>query len=132
MNNDFEKFYPKFTNKSDYDKILKNPEFEGIHPSRKRELILADGLRTLAKNNNIQLKEPLQIDSLGEFSIVVEPEKGAYTNSCGKFGDTFAKTISQYEPRTGVIPTKHLDGLNGWCRINHFSVEKMLRDQDIL
>ncbi len=81
-----------------------------------REKALAEGLRALAKRFDVTLREPLQVDSNGEFSLVT-------TN--GPFGD-FAIVLNRHSPRCGTSPGAVLDILNCWCRLHHFDVEKLL------
>lgn len=108
-------------------------ETKGMSPweaGRKRELMLAAGLRQLAIIHGITFREPLQIDAAGEFSLVVAlpGERGMKSDPCGEYGETFVALLNRHNPRTGIFPTKHMDPRNGWCRINHFDVERMLNE----
>lgn len=100
---------------------------------RKREQLLASGLRTLGAKHGIRFREPLQIDTNGEFSLVVllNPEDEHTPSAsvqCGSYGVSFVALLNKHNPRTGIRPTKHMDPRNGWCRINHFDVERMLNE----
>lgn len=101
------------------------------HAGKHREQMLAGGLRQLALYHGIKFREPLQIDSNGEFSLVAEhptAERGFMGDPCGEYGERFAALLSKHNPRTGIMPTKHLHSKDGWCRINHFDVERMLNE----
>ena len=91
---------------------------------RKREARLAQGLRDLGTEHNIQFAEPLQIDSRGEFKLVVDAPG---------FGPELVDLINAHRPRTGAqaMDPGYLLPTSTWCRMNHFDVEKMLRDVHI-
>ena len=101
-----------------------------LEESREREASIAQGLRDLAKQHGITLREPLVIDSNGEFSIQVSngTDKDGHKDPCGEFG-TFADQLSRHSPRCGFVPTKYLSPKNGWCRINHFDAEKLVAER---
>ena len=91
----------------------------------KRETLLAAGLRTLASRFGLRFREPLYIDTNGEFSLV------CCSDIVGKapcYGQPFVDLLNKHNPRTGVYPTKYMDPSNNWCRINHFDVERMLNE----
>jgi hypothetical protein len=95
-----------------------------------REAALAAGLRRLAKRHGIAFREPLQIDSRGEFPLVVSngtPKDGPQ-DFCGQYGEALAAVISRHNPRTGRVPTSYMSPENGWCRMNHFDVQAMLEE----
>jgi hypothetical protein len=99
-------------------------ETKGMTPweaGRMRESMLATGLRTLGAKHGLLFREPLQIDSNGEFSLAVDHDVHGY-------GQPFVDLLNRHNPRTGILPTKHMDPRNGWCRINHFDVERMLNE----
>ncbi len=99
-------------------------ETKGMNPwetGQKREQLLASGLRTLGAKFGLLFREPLYIDSNGEFSLVVDHDVRSY-------GQPFVDLLNKHNPRTGVRPTKYMDPRNGWCRINHFDVERMLNE----
>lgn len=83
-----------------------------------REVALADGLRKLAATFGLQFKEPLHIDSRGEFNLFLVDGQ--------RYGDAFVALLNQHSPRTGYAPTKYMDPANSWCIMNHFDVQRML------
>jgi len=106
-----------------------SPYHAGMH----REKMLACGLRMLALYHGIRFREPLQIDSNGEFALVAMlNHEEVYTPwasvQCGPYGETFVALLNKHNPRTGIRPTKYMHAKDGWCRINHFDVERMLNE----
>lgn len=97
---------------------------------RKRESMLAAGLRQLAIKHGIKFREPLQIDSNGEFSLVaaLPGERGMPSDPCGEYGESFVALLNKHGPRTGIMHTKFMHDKDGWCRIGHFDVESMLNE----
>lgn len=93
--------------------------------AEQREQALADGLRAFAKSHGIEFREPLNINSLGEFRLVVINPVDPNGLFCGQFG-TAADIIAKHNPRTGVSPSKFMSPYNGWCSMNHFDVENLL------
>jgi hypothetical protein len=97
--------------------------------SNERETCLADALRAMAAEHRIRLREPLQVDSRGEFTIVARavdetpPSQGA-----GRFGDAFALALTRHCARTGTAGPTHIIGENGWCLLNHFDAERMVSE----
>jgi hypothetical protein len=103
-------------------------DFKGspIEVAIAREQKLAEGLRHLAACFEKKFKEPLQINSNGEFLLsIVDPTdpSGVF---CGQYEDALASIISPHSPRTGIYPTTFIDGVNGWCWMTHFNVARML------
>lgn len=99
-------------------------ETKGMTPwetGQKREQLLASGLRTLGAKFGLLFREPLYIDTNGEFSLVVDHDVRGY-------GQPFVDLLNKHNPRTGIKPTKYMDPRNNWCRINHFDVERMLNE----
>ncbi len=93
----------------------------------RREIALAEGLRRLAAANGIKFREPLQIDSNGEFSLAVVGSDPQHPNACGKFGETIAALLNESGgARCGILPTKYHSAENGWCRLNHFAAQSIL------
>ncbi len=104
-------------------------DFHNLSPvdaARARETALANGLRHLAASFGKEFKEPLQIDSNGEIDLIISDPLNQWSTSCGRYGDALAKVLSPHGPRTGIVPASSIDGLNGWCRMNHFGVAAML------
>ena len=108
--------------------LLLSPVQHGAQ--RERQLGLA--LLALASGHGVKLQTPLSIDSRGEFSIVAENKDHGLANpnqGCGPYGVEFTKILNAHNPRVGTSPTSFLCKENGWCRMNHFDVEKMILDQ---
>lgn len=96
------------------------------HGSR-RGTLLAEALNSVADECGVHLKQPLQINANGEFSIVslkhvdANPEHG-----CGPYGDAFAEFVTTAKPRAGAVRGITMSATDGWCYVNHFDVEKAL------
>jgi hypothetical protein len=87
------------------------------------ESALIRALKELAAQCGIELVMPLQIDSVGEISIVAKPEAG---HRLGSFGQAFVDHLNEFSPRTNLKPgTKLLPG-NGRCHMSHMDVQKMV------
>lgn len=104
-------------------------EISSVQHGNLREKAIGQALEALADHYGVDLKTPLTIDSRGEFSIMVKHPDSEELNFCGKFTQEFAEVLNQYGPRCGIYPTAVLDSDSGWCRMNHFSVEKMVTEQ---
>jgi len=59
-----------------------------------REAALIRALKELAAQCGIELVMPLQIDSVGEISIVAKPEAGQSTHRLGSFGQDFVDHLN--------------------------------------
>lgn len=102
-------------------------EITPLPHSRERESLLSKGLVLMGQICGIHLKEPLQIDANGEFSVVAKDPNSNLPGFAGQFGSEFAHWLSQINTRTGVSASKReVLPENGWCNINHFEVEKLL------
>lgn len=111
---------------------FKAGETSSFDHARERETILASGLRALATRCGITLKEPLQIDSNGEFFVSVVSPHAGHPSACGHFGVEFAAAISHVPRRYGIQSTDvPAEPSNGWTRINHFDVEKLIVLHDV-
>lgn len=95
-----------------------------------RQAALVAGLEAMAAGFGVKLRGPLQIDSRGEFSIVVEPSPDADGEARPQMGADFANSLNCFGPRTGTMPGAVMSPESGWCLMNHFSVEKMLREHE--
>lgn len=90
---------------------------------------LGKALQYLAACHGVTLEGPLHIDSRGEFSIVALPADGSSPKlGCGPYGEAFAAILNQHHPRQGINPGTVLPE-SGWCRMNHFEVERMVLAQ---
>lgn len=94
-----------------------------------REDALARSLVALAEEHGVTLQQPLHIDVNGEYSIVAVPGNGSDQRlGCGRYGAEFAAILNQHgSPRCGVASGATLQPESGWCRMNHFDVERMVR-----
>lgn len=101
-------------------------DFKGspVEVARAREEALANGLRHLATCCYRVFSEPLQIDSNGEFLLVMQSTGVA--NWSRQFGKRLAAILSPNRPRMGTFPANSISELNSWCMMNHFDVERML------
>jgi hypothetical protein len=91
-----------------------------------REAALIRALKELAAQCGIELVMPLQIDSVGEISIVAKPEAGQSTHRLGSFGQAFVDHLNEFSPRTNLkAGTKLLPG-NGRCHMSHVDVQRMV------
>jgi hypothetical protein len=110
----------------DHDKMMAklSPVLAGDY----RAHHLADGLRELAKKHGIKFREPLHIDTNGEFHLTVSngTAHDGPNDGCGKYG-TLLPILNRHNPRTGIRSTSNM-GDSGWCMMNHFDVERMLND----
>lgn len=92
-----------------------------------REARLAAALNAMAADLGVKLRQPLHVDSLGEYSIVAIPEDGSLPQyGAGQFGQKFSAALNRHNPRTGERPGAILIPESGWCRLNHFEAEKMV------
>lgn len=103
-----------------------------MEDGRRREQAIADGLRRLAKRCGITLREPLNIDSNGEFHLIASngTDRDGAQDQCGHYGEAFAVLIAKHGSRTGYVSHNHRAASDGWCMMNHFSVQAMLEDAE--
>jgi hypothetical protein len=98
-----------------------------LEHSRIRQDALGKALVAMAEDHGVTLQSPLYLDSNGEFSITaLHPNGGSPLQGCGPFGEEFAAALTRHKARTGTNPGI-LCADNGWCRLNHFEAEKMVR-----
>jgi tape measure domain-containing protein len=95
-----------------------------------REPALIKALTAMAAEMGVTLRQPCQINSNGEISVVAEQAapSGPNRDACGSYGESFAAALSKHHPRTGVVPMAVVPPDNGWCYLNHFEAEKMVLD----
>jgi hypothetical protein len=102
-----------------------------VEHAYEREAAIAGATLALGRMHGIELQAPLHIDARGEFSLVVMPPGGGNpAHGTGKYGESFAKILHGHNPRMGVVPGPFVDPSNGWCRINHFDLERMVVEQN--
>lgn len=110
------------------EKARQNAEISGFAAGMEREKLLISGLNALAAACGVMLRNPMRIDANGEISIVAKrPDDTLDVNACAEYGAKFAAMLSPFSPRTGTVAMSRVDPRNGWCRMNHFDVERMLR-----
>jgi hypothetical protein len=99
-----------------------------LEHSRQREAALARALVAVAADQGVILQEPLHIDALGEYSIVALRTTGSNPQVAGsaQFGPGFAELLSRFRARMGIAPG-HISDFNGWCRLNHFEAERLVK-----
>ena len=89
---------------------------------------MANALRAMATHFGVTLDEPLTINSNGEFRLVARhPDGRQPIEGAGAFGEAFTALLNRHRPRTGTVPGT-LCSSNGWCYINHFDAESVVRD----
>lgn len=110
-------------------------EFKGspVEAADAREKALAEGLHHLATCCGKSFQGPLQINSRGEFSLVMnDPGIGRdggqalIQTDAGRYGELLASILSPHGPRTGIAPARSIHPFNGWCSMSHFDVQAML------
>lgn len=108
---------------------LRNPDtsMKPVQLGDQREAALVAGLHGLAEEFGKQISHTY-IDSNGEMAFnIIGPEGNTPGASCGQYGEELAAWLSTVPRRTGARPTTSpILPENGWCRINHFDVERLL------
>lgn len=108
---------------------FKEGSMTSVAYSLMRSRALLDALRGVVFMHGVELEEPLQIDSNGEVSLIAKNPNGpASIYGSGHFGKDLADLITEYRPRTGQAYGANLSPENGWCKMNHFDVERMVVD----
>lgn len=98
-----------------------------VQHGQARSAAIAAAMAALALAHNVVLQTPLQINTLGEFSIVaIDPNQPNPKYGCGRFGAVFADRLTRHKARTGVYGPAILDECNGWCMLNHFAAEALV------
>lgn len=104
-------------------------ELSSLEHSRAREAAISKALTALATMHGVVLQAPLQINSLGEYSITATEPGSLYTKQCGHYG-TLAEVLNRHNPRCGAYGTTTLLPESGWCYMNHFDAERMVREEN--
>lgn len=113
----------------DADELFAKGEIPPLKHSNSRKVALVFALIELAVEHGVTLQLPLEIDANGEFSLVAMPADGSSPDyGAGHFGKSFAELLNAYSPRTGVAPGATMLPESGWCKMNHFKVERMILD----
>lgn len=100
-----------------------------VEAGAQREAALAEGVMALFEHHGVSLRKIIRIDGNGELSLVAL--KSAQSNpdveGTAPFGEYLASLLSRHSARTGIAPG-YISAENGWCRINHFRAEALLRE----
>lgn len=97
--------------------------------AKARETALKNALLAMGQELGVEL-EPTLIDTRGEISVIaIAQDAGARRHgACGQYGEAFASWLNRIPVRTGSVSTQgHVLAENGWCRANHFEVERLVR-----
>lgn len=95
-----------------------------VELARQRENTLVAGLHALAAHFGKEIEHTM-IDARGDMAFVI---KGAREGLGGEYGPELAEILSKVPHRTGVQFTDAaLLPENNWCWINHFKVDRLLR-----
>jgi hypothetical protein len=105
------------------DEQLTNGRITAAQHAALWESALIRALKELASQCGIELVMPLQIDSVGEISIVAKPEAG---HRLGSFGQAFVDHLNEFSPRTNLKPGTKLLPSNGRCHMSHTDVQRMV------
>lgn len=89
---------------------------------RKREEILVKGLQLVGQAHGVKFKEPLGIDSRGDFMLSLDS-----AGQSNRFGPTLVGVLNRFSPRCGLVAGTILLESSSWCYMNHFEVERLLR-----
>lgn len=114
------------------DLALADSQFQGgklsaVEHGDARGAALAGALQAVALEHGVELQLPLHIDSRGEVSIVAfHPDGRPSTMGSGTFGEAFAALLNGHSARTGAQPTGHFAAEEGWCRMRHLDVERLV------
>jgi hypothetical protein len=108
------------------DEQLANGRITVAQHAALRESALIRALKGLAAQCDIELVMPLQIDSVGEISIVAKPEPGQSTHRLGSFGEAFVDHLNEFSPRTNLKAGTKLLPSNGRCHMSHVDVQRMV------
>ena|ERR1035437_8463081 len=108
------------------DEQLSSGRITAAQHAALRESALIRALKELAAQCGIELVMPLQIDSVGEISIVAKPEVGQSTHRLGSFGQAFVDLLNEFSPRTNLKPGTKLLPSNGRCHMSHIDVQRMV------
>lgn len=94
--------------------------------AHQREAALCKALTAMANTLGVVIEAPTAIDSRGEVRVVTA--RGAQgAPGAAPFGAEFSVWLNTANPRTGVAPGAVLLPESGWCYLNHFNVENLVR-----
>lgn len=103
-------------------------EVKSVQHGNERSQLVSQGLAAAAKALDTELVVSGYIDANGEYNLSAQhPDGRLPMYGCGKFSQAFVDVLNQHHPRCGVLPTAHLTVDAGWCRLNHFDAERLIR-----
>jgi hypothetical protein len=120
------KFIAAVNHLAQADEQLANGRITVAQHAALRESALIRALKELAAQCGVELVMPLQIDSVGEISIVAKPEPGQPTHRLGSFGQAFVDHLNEFSPRTNLKAGTKLLPSNGRCHMSHIDVQRMV------
>ena len=120
------KFIAAVNHLAQADEQLANGRITVAQHAALRVSALIRALRELAAQCGVELDMPLQIDSVGEISIVAKPEPGQSTHRLGSFGQAFVDHLNEFSPRTNLKAGTKLLSDNGRCHMSHVDVQRMV------
>ena len=103
-------------------KSFERGEISSMVHGRIRSERLGQAVVAMAEEMGVHLLAPIHINSNGEYPLNVDTNAGST-----RYGEEFANAVTPFQPRTGAAAGAHLHPSNGWCWLNHFSAEKMVR-----
>lgn len=98
--------------------------------AKAREDALKKALVAMGHELGVELK-PCGIDALGEMPVIAVAQDMATRSrgACGQYGEAFVAWLNRIPVRTGTVSTQgHVLAENGWCWMNHFDVERLVRE----
>lgn len=98
--------------------------------AHERQAALGRALTALASIFGVRLQQPLYIDSNGEFSVVALKPSGEDPRfyGCGAYGTELAALLTRHKGRTGAYGPATFEASSGWCRLNHFNAERLVKE----
>lgn len=104
-------------------------QISSVEHGNRRDSALAAALTAMAADFGLKLEQSMRIDSRGEYALVVLHPDGRPSNmGSGRYGEEYAEILGRHSPRTGILPARSMSPDNGWCRINHFDAERMVKE----
>lgn len=94
-----------------------------------REAAIMEGLQIMLEESNPgAVLKGSRINTRGEFEVFAYPI-GKLNGFCAHYGEKFAAALSKVPRRTGMKPyAGPCIPENGWCYVNHFDAEQIVRE----